>query len=382
MTDKTKNKVVVFLFAAFLLTFVLLKVFMPSGDFSMTERRALKTLPKFTAENIFSGKISDAFEDYAADRFPMRDAFRRIKTFTAHNVLMQKDVDGYYMIDGYISKLMYPADYSSLDHATDVFGGVQELILKDAGCKVYLSIVPDKNYFLAGKNGLPAVDYDAFARYVAEKMPYATYLPLYENGESVLSISDYYKTDTHWRQEKIASVADLLAEGMGVKRTEVYTTNKLDVDFYGVYTGQAALSSQSEDLYYLTSPVLDDCRAEIFEDNVTKGVYDPEAAVYKENKPFDPYTFFLSGSKSLIKITNPDYQGEEKRLVVFRDSFGSSLIPLLCECYSEIYVVDLRYVPSYRMLQTYANNGMISFENADVLFLYSTLILNDSVQIN
>lgn len=381
MTDKFKNHIVVFLFAAFLLGFFLLKMFMPSGDYSISERRALKTLPEFSAENIFSGEISDTFEDYAADRFPMRDTFRRVKAFTAHSVLMQKDVDGYYGIDGYISKLMYPTDYSSLDHATDVFNSVQELILKAAGCKVYLSIVPDKNYFLAGQNGLPAVDYDAFAEYVSERMPYATYLPLYEDGKSVLSISDYYKTDTHWRQEKLSGVADLLAKGMGTERTEDYSIQKLDVPFYGVYFGQAAMSSQSEELFYQTSESIDACEAMIYEDNVTQGVYDHDAAEYRENKPYDPYEFFLSGSKSLIKITNPNYQGEEKRLIVFRDSFGSSLIPLLCECYSEIYVVDLRYIPSHRMLLSYSENGMINFENADVLFLYSTLILNDSVQI-
>ncbi len=34
----------------------------------------------------------------------------------------------------------------------------------------------------------------------------------------------------------------------------------------------------------------------------------------------------------------------EKELVVFRDSFGSSLIPLFTEAYKTITVVDTRYI--------------------------------------
>ena len=63
---------------------------------------------------------------------------------------------------------------------------------------------------------------------------------------------------------------------------------------------------------------------------------------------------------------------EENRLILFRDSFGSSLIPLLTEGYSRITILDTRYIiPD--LLGNFAE-----FENADVLFLYSTSILNQS----
>ena len=58
--------------------------------------------------------------------------------------------------------------------------------------------------------------------------------------------------------------------------------------------------------------------------------------------------------------------------MVFRDSFGSALVPYLVGAYSEITVVDTRYMnPS--LLSEY-----VDFEGCDVLFLYSTLLLNDS----
>ena len=59
-------------------------------------------------------------------------------------------------------------------------------------------------------------------------------------------------------------------------------------------------------------------------------------------------------------------------LLMFRDSFGSSLVPLLAEGYARITLVDIRYVAPERL-------GMwLTFDNQDVLFLYSTPVLNNS----
>ena len=85
----------------------------------------------------------------------------------------------------------------------------------------------------------------------------------------------------------------------------------------------------------------------------------------------DPYEIFLSGPKSLLRIENPNAK-TERRLIVFRDSFAASLVPLLAEGYSEITLVDIRYL-SPTMLDKF-----IDLTAQDVLFLYSTSVLNDS----
>ena len=64
--------------------------------------------------------------------------------------------------------------------------------------------------------------------------------------------------------------------------------------------------------------------------------------------------------------------GSEKELVVFRDSFGSSLAPLLAEGYKKITLVDIRYIQP-GVLKSY-----IDFSGQDVLFIYSTMVLNNS----
>ncbi|MBO5414261.1 MAG: hypothetical protein J6A17_01405, partial [Bacilli bacterium] len=62
----------------------------------------------------------------------------------------------------------------------------------------------------------------------------------------------------------------------------------------------------------------------------------------------------------------------DKELVVFRDSFGSSLTPLLINYYKKITLIDNRYIHS----KYYLNK--VDFKNQDILFMYSTLLVNNS----
>ena len=62
----------------------------------------------------------------------------------------------------------------------------------------------------------------------------------------------------------------------------------------------------------------------------------------------------------------------KKELVIFRDSFASSLAPLLLDGYKKITLIDLRYLDSDLL------NEYISFSNQDILFLYNTTIINNS----
>ena len=57
----------------------------------------------------------------------------------------------------------------------------------------------------------------------------------------------------------------------------------------------------------------------------------------------DPYEMFLGGARSIIRITNPN-AAKERRLVVFRDSFGSSIAPLLAAGYSEITPLSISVI--------------------------------------
>ena len=282
---------------------------------------------------------------------------------------MKNNVRGdynYYTEDGYVSEVEYPMNEGSLDYAAGRFKNIYNMYLKNKKTNVYFSIIPDKNYFLAEDAGQLCMDYNAFIEYMKEKTDYMQYIDIMD----LLSIEDYYKTDTHWRQEKIVDVAQRIGEAMGVTLAGNYKENVLDHPFGGVYYGQSGLPFlKEEELVYLTSDVLDNCTVKTYDKNgkpISMGIYDMEKAYDK-----DPYEIYLSGSLSLIEITNPNAT-TAKELVIFRDSFGSSLSPLLVEGYAKVTVVDIRYMNSSML------NRYVRFNNQDVLFIYSTLVLNNS----
>lgn len=332
--------------------------FTPAKAESEAERRELEQMPALNADTLLDGSFMKDFEDYTLDQFPLRDSFRSLKAIFHNYVLQQMDNNNIYIADGYAAEMEYPLDTDSVAHAMKTVASFYESYIKDKGCNVYLTVVPDKSYYLAQPSGHLSMDYEAMFSMVKESLPEATYIDITDT----LSIGDYYYTDTHWRQEKILDVAKRLAEAMGTQIPEDYTQNTVETPFYGVYAGQSALVCQPDTIVCLTNDVIADFVVE-----GAQGVYDMTKVDSR-----DPYELFLSGNQPVVKVTNP-HNMQGKRLILFRDSFGSSIAPLLAQGYSEVVLVDLRYINS-QLLDQY-----VDFENADVLFLYSTLLLNNSL---
>lgn len=363
MADKIKNLAVVVLASLFVGGFALWSLLQPDAATSVAERRPLAQMPEISAESVLSGAFMTDFERYTLDQFPLRDTFRTVKACTALYAMGQKDNNGLYTVDGYVSKLDYPLDTSSVDYALGRFQFVYDRYLAEADVNVYFSVIPDKNTFMAAENGYPAFDYAELCDRARSGTSFAQFIDI----APLLELSDYYRTDTHWRQESITDVAAYLLTAMGAEADAPdYTVQEADTPFYGTYAGQAALPLQPDALRYLESDTLARCTVYDHETASEIPVYALEAAAGK-----DPYALFLSGSKSLLTIRNPDAK-TDRRLILFRDSFGSSLAPLLVSGYSEITLVDIRYISPVIL------DRFIDFEDQDVLFLYSASILNNS----
>lgn len=367
---KVKNILSVAVFGVLILAISLGCIFKPADAFSAAERRALAQLPPLSAETIFNGEFTGGFELYTTDQFPMRDTFRAFKAGLNRYVFGKKDTNGLFMAEGHISKIDDPLNPEMLSHAAERFSFVYDSYLKDTDAKLYFSVVPDKNYWLAEANGYPALDYDALISAMREKTDYMEYIDVLP----LLGLEDYYTTDTHWKQESITDVAMHLLQTMQPQKTlwadPVYTAHTLETPFYGVYAGQLPLKTAPDTISYLTNPMLEACTVSYFDTGkpVVGEMYNMEKAAGK-----DPYEMFLSGSAPLLTIENPNATAK-RELVLFRDSYGSSLAPLLAQGYSKITVVDIRYIQS-----SFVGN-FVDFDAADdVLFMYSTSLLNNSL---
>lgn len=342
----------------------LIKGFVPN-TYSHSERRLLAQLPRLSPEAVTAGRFAGEFETYSQDQFPFRETFRRLKARFSMEILGKKDNNGIYFTEGHLGKLDYPLNRQQLQYALEKIEKIYENWLEGKVKSCSLAVIPDKNAYLAEKNGYPSMDYEALYELVKENTSYLELIDI----RYLLSQEDYYYTDIHWRQETLLPAAKEIAAALGHTLTGEYGVKTATKEFYGVLTGQSALKTEPDILRYLTNETLENCIVTHWDTG--KPV---RMSIYQEDKlsGTDAYDFFLSGAKALITIENPAAAGKGE-LIVFRDSFGSSLIPLLTEGYETITLVDIRYLSS-DFLGEY-----IDFDGQEVLFLYSTMLLNNSL---
>lgn len=356
--EKSRNIILISVFAGVFLILTGIVFLKPDSEYSKAERRDLKQMPELSVESVLNGHFMSEFEAYSLDQFPFRDNFRSLKAITS----LKLDNNDLYVSDGSIVKMEYPFKEASAKRAGERFKNVYDMYLKDSGCDVYLSIIPDKNYFYAKDSGHLQMDYESLVSKVVTDNSYMTYVDIFP----LLSKQDYYLTDTHWKQEKISDVAEKILLAMGNKVETEYQTVQLEGDFYGVYYGQAARALKPDKIKILTNDTIKSLTAFDYENSKNIPIYD-----LTKMEEDDPYELYAGGPVSLVTIENPN-AGNEDELIVFRDSFGSSIAPLLAQGYKKVTLVDIRYIQPV-MLEKY-----IDFKDKDVLFLYSTLVLNNS----
>jgi len=354
------KKIITYIIGIFAAGMFLFAIVSPQNEISTSERRKLQQFPKISLETILSGEFMEEFEMYAAEQFPLREKWRRIKAAIVLNVFNQSDNNELYVSDNHAVKIEYPLNEKAVQRAADLFQKIQTDYLSGKNCNAYYSMIPDKNYF-SGDEYL-RMDYEKMFSILEENLQEMTYIDIV----GLLELEDYYNTDPHWKQECLIDVAEKIGQEMGAMIETSYQVQTLDAPFYGSYYGQAALPLEPDKLQYLTNAHLNRCTVYNFENQKETKIYDMEKA-----NGLDPYELFLSGSISLLEIQNPDAK-TGKKLVIFRDSFGSAVAPLLIKEYETITLIDIRYISSSYAAQ------LVDFENADVLFLYSTSVLNNS----
>lgn len=348
-----KDKIIVFVFIVYIMLFSIGHILIKDESISSSERRTLATFPKFELSSEYITEV----DEYLLDHFPLRDGFRSLKANFNYHILQKLDNNDIYLKDNYIFKSAYPTNDKSIQYFKNNILKIISLLSKNNN--IYMLPVPDKNYYLNDNNFLQ-IDYD----YIYEELAKLE-IDIIDIRE-IMNINDYYETDTHWKQEYLDKVVKVLDEKMkfGYKEQE-YKMHSFD-KFYGVYYGESAISRKPEKLTFLTNDIIDNANVTYLENPKLNTVYNRNNL-----ESLDAYEVYLDGASAFIEIENKQCKNK-KELVIFRDSFGSSITPLLIPFYSKITVIDNRYINSDNFL------NYIEFKNQDVLFLYSTLIINNS----
>ena len=105
----------------------------PDDTFSASERRVLASAPKATPSSVLSGSFMTDFESYSTDQFPMRDAFRGIKTGAERFLFAKSEVNDLYYQDGYLAATAHKLNLQNLLFAADKINFIYDTYLADTG---------------------------------------------------------------------------------------------------------------------------------------------------------------------------------------------------------------------------------------------------------
>lgn len=276
---------------------------------------------------------------------------------------MRPDENGMYTAHGHWVEALDGPDVDSAVRFGEKLEKLKADLLTEEN-RAFYAIVPDKGYYLTDEVR-PATDYQALFSTVDSELMGSGIEKIDLTG--ALTLEDYYFTDSHWRQERLGGVVDALGAAMGFS-VDMDGFDPVTVEgFIGAYGKYGA--DKPEELTYLVS----DATVAAVCDNYQ---YPDSTAVYDLARLDTdvPYDVFLSGASPLITIESP-LAATDKELVVFRDSYASSLVPLLLGQYRKVTLVDIRYMVSGLVPQ------YVEFTDQDVLFLYSTYVVNQSAML-
>ena len=355
-----KNKILSISFIIIIFSLSIISIILPDKDISETERRYLMHFPTLNIKTIFNGDFFEEFNTYTVEQFPFREIFIKIKGLATNKLFLKKEENGVFIKDGNFFEISSSINDKSIDYFLELVTKIKNNFSSE---NIYYSIIPDKNYYT--KEEIPKINYNELVETINQNLQDITYINIFNK----LSLDSYYKSDIHWKQEKIGEVVKTVALHMNNEPIDI-KYNKLTYDnFYGALYGKIPNNEKPDTITYL-----------IDENTINTKVFDYEKnqyyKVYEEQnlKNIDSYDIFLGGAKALLIMENKNSK-TDKELVIFRDSFSSSLAPLLLPYYKKITLVDLRYINSDYTI----NNNLIDFNNnQDILFIYGIPIINNS----
>lgn len=359
-----RNKLIVIVFIIYILVFSLGSVIAKDRHFSMMENRNLAQFPKANVESVLNGDFSEAFENYMSDQLVFKDFLVRLKV-GENRILNQSNVNGVFFAKDNMLIQDYKNPYNQLSKNV---GYVSEFVCQNQDFSVSWLIIPNACYIYEDK--LPA-----YASCYDQKEVLAYILGNADESINVIDCSNelmeekndyiFYKTDHHWTINGAYIGYKKLCDSLGLNATKKseYKISTVNEDFLGSLYSNSPSFGQAADKIELFSNPLGEYQVFYADKNITTD------SLYNEDnlKTKDKYTVYLDGNHSLIRIksnhVNEQYNENEGKLLVIKDSYAHSLLPLLADNYSEIVVVDLRYY--HQSVSELARESKIT----DILFI-------------
>lgn len=349
-----KNFLSIFIIV-FVLGFALSFVFLPKKEFSENENRYLEKFPKFSFDNLLSGKYIEGLENYLADHFPLRDTFMSIKT-KYQLLIRQKLINGVYVgKDEYLfQKYEAPVNTDKLINKLNEF-------YSNNNINMNIMLVPSSG--VINKDKLPNnVSFDLqleTIKYIYDNLKFNGIDVTNSLIEGSKNYEMYYRLDHHWTTYGAYYAYLEFCKSNNIEPLELDSFRHITItnSFNGTLYSKANIYSYKPDKIDI---FLNDSKLNVnyvASNRITDTLYEDKHLNTK-----DKYAYFLDGNHPVIQIANEEQEGE---ILIIKDSYANSFIPFLTNHYNKIHVIDLRFYNG--SVTEYIKENKID----NVLFLYN-----------
>ncbi len=315
------------LFLVMLVAMPALYFLLPWQTYSEEERRVLADPPAFSLD-----QWSDDTETFLADHLPLRKVLTGLHAVTRKATGMDVLGEVWQLPSGRLAEAPLTRD--------------DERMLKNVGrmaefartqdLPLYLLAVPSAGAVCGEKTLLPYPDGEILS--LLDRQEGAVLIPVmdaFQAAEEPL----YYATDPHWNARGAYLAYTRIAEELGF--TPLAPENfsvETSEGFYGTCYTRSALWNLKPDTLEMWDhgmPL-----------QVTLDEEDTQSSLFwrEHLKGGDQYPVFLDGNHGLTRIVNPQAPADTA-LLILKDSFANSLMPLLSANYRPNTNIDLRAYP-------------------------------------
>ena len=344
LTDRMLPRLYSFLklfFCFFIAVSLVYYIVSKDKDISEVENRPLQKRPSFTVSSFIDGSFMDNMEKWLSDQFPLRDGAVSLKTLIDRTLGKKEENGVYFGKDGFLfekgsvyDKKLINKTTSSMKkfmkkhrfensaviispNSSEILGDYLPQFVKEESQKVILSDIRKK---LKKGNGT-WID--------CHKI-----LSSYENKEDL-----FFRTDHHWTVRASYEVFKNLRnkwelEAKGVKY-KFYTVTD---EFQGTLSSSSGTTDITDKIEICMPQKKGMSYVAVWESQqLRKATLFDKTKLQTKNK----YEVFLGGNFDKIEITTNN--DNMKSLLIFKDSYANSMIPMLLPYFSKIVVVDPRY---------------------------------------
>jgi hypothetical protein len=366
----SKQKIVsAVLFAITIVVMPIVFIFSKKSDFSPSENRKLSKKPELNISAVSDKSYMHDLEKYISDHFPKRMDWVKVKMNLDR--LSGKDIiNGIFITDNMLIEKLKEPDYREVEKSVN---GINTFAQK-YDTDVFAMIAPTSAGIYTDKLSEYAPQFnqhDFITKTEEDFVENVNVIDVYDTMLTEKNQYIYYRNDHHWTSYGAYCAYKKASKQLGFDPVDIgeFDIEHASSDFKGTLYSKCLYDGVDSDIIDIYSR-----KNEVNVTDVTlnDGIKEEHSdSIYFKDflETNDKYCVFLGSNRAYTNIKTDCKNG--KKILVIKDSYANSFIPFLTQHYSEIAVIDLRYIKT----------SITDFVNPDdynqTLFLYNASTFAD-----